>query len=468
MLSKSKEENRPFGLRDKIGYLFGDLGNDFMFNFAGSYLLVFYTKVMGINGTLVGLMFLVSKIVDAFTDVTMGRIVDTWKPAKDGRFRPWIRRMCGPVAIVSFLMYQYSLVDATMAVKTIYMWVTYLLWGSICYTAINIPYGSMAAAITEDPKGRASLSTWRSLGSTFSGIFIGVIAPLVLYTSDVNGNQVVVGPRFTIVAGIFSIAAVICYIICYKCTTERVKDLPNVNNTTLGQTFKGIFMNKALLILILCSVLLMLCSNVTNGLNQYLFIDYFNSKNALSIVTIIGLVISVLMAPFIAKVTSKFGKKETSAVVFIIGGASCALLFILRVKNPWVYIAINLFATFAYGFWNMTVWAHVSDVIDYQQIKVHKREDGTVYASYSFSRKIGQALGSGLSGMVLGWILFDTTKGAVQTEAVKNALYSVSTAIPAVVYIIVGLILMFAYPLTKRVINENVEELKRRREQNIQ
>ena len=99
-MSENKEK-RPFGFKDKIGYMFGDFGNDFSFLFASNYLMVFYTKVLGLSGFVVGLLFMGTRIVDAFTDVTMGRIVDHIQPAKDGRFRPWIRRMCIPVAVAS-------------------------------------------------------------------------------------------------------------------------------------------------------------------------------------------------------------------------------------------------------------------------------------------------------------------------------------------------------------------------------
>ena len=136
---------RPFGWRDKVGYMFGDFGNDFTFLFASTFLMIFYTKVLGISMGLVGTLFLTARCIDAFTDVTMGRIVDRMHPKKDGRFRPWLRRMCAPVAISSFLMYQSSLAGASMTVKVIYMFVTYILWGSIFYTSINIPYGSMAS-----------------------------------------------------------------------------------------------------------------------------------------------------------------------------------------------------------------------------------------------------------------------------------------------------------------------------------
>ena len=159
------EKKRPFGMRDKLGYLFGDFGNDFSFIFASSYLMVFYTKVLGISGFAVGMLFLLARVVDAFTDVTMGRIVDHMKPARDGRFRPWIRRMCIPVAVASTLMYASFIQDWPESAKMIYVVITYLLWSSFCYTAINIPYGSMASVISPDAGERASLSTFQESGS---------------------------------------------------------------------------------------------------------------------------------------------------------------------------------------------------------------------------------------------------------------------------------------------------------------
>ena len=133
-------EVRDFGRRDKIGYMFGDFGNDFTFIFASSFLMVFYTKVLGISGGMVGTLFLVARFVDAFTDVTMGRIVDAAPPARDGKFRCWIRRMCGPVALSSFLMYQTAMAQASMSWKIIYMYVTYLLWGSATSPHYMLPY----------------------------------------------------------------------------------------------------------------------------------------------------------------------------------------------------------------------------------------------------------------------------------------------------------------------------------------
>ena len=137
-MSKTPTTLRPFGARDKVGYMLGNVANDFTFIFASLYLQVFYTDVLGINAALVGTMFLIARIVDAFTDTAMGRICDKTKATKNGKFKPWLLRACGPVALASFLMYQTFATGLPMTLRIVYMFVTYLLWGSVCYTCINI------------------------------------------------------------------------------------------------------------------------------------------------------------------------------------------------------------------------------------------------------------------------------------------------------------------------------------------
>lgn len=274
-------EVRDFGRRDKIGYMFGDFGNDFTFIFASSFLMVFYTKVLGISGGMVGTLFLVARFVDAFTDVTMGRIVDAAPPARDGKFRCWIRRMCGPVALSSFLMYQTAMAQASMPWKIVYMYVTYLLWGSIFYTSINIPYGSMASAITTEASERTALSTSRSIGATLAGLVIGIVTPLFLYTTDADGNQVVRGGgTFTVVAGIFSILALICYLVCYRMTTERVAVEREVDteSVSFAATLGAIVKSRALLGMIGAAVFLLLSQLLISTMNNYIYPDYFGGR----------------------------------------------------------------------------------------------------------------------------------------------------------------------------------------------
>ncbi len=221
---------KPFGFKDKLGYLLGDLGNDFSFLFSSSFLMLFYTKVWGIPASIVGILFLVSRFLDAFTDIGMGTIIDKSTPTKDGKFRPWIKRVALPISLMTFLMFQSGLSGASMTVKIIVMFVTYILWGSFCYTAINIPYGSMASAITDVPEERAVVATWRSMGANIASVIVNSLVPLFIYYSDASGNKLVSGTNFTIIAGIFSLCSFLCYIGCFKLTTERVKFEKKDNN----------------------------------------------------------------------------------------------------------------------------------------------------------------------------------------------------------------------------------------------
>ena len=76
------KQEKPFGIKDKCGYLLGDLGNDFTFIFSSMYLMIFYTKVWGVSASMVGVLFLVARFIDACSDITMGTIVDKAKPTK--------------------------------------------------------------------------------------------------------------------------------------------------------------------------------------------------------------------------------------------------------------------------------------------------------------------------------------------------------------------------------------------------
>lgn len=127
-MAKTNNSSVPaFGMKDRIGYMFGDFGNDFTFILSSTFMLKFYTDVMGMSAAVVGMVMMIARFVDAFTDVTMGQIVDRSKPTKDGKFRPWIKRMCGPVAIASFLIYQSGFANMPYAFKLVWLIVTYLL-----------------------------------------------------------------------------------------------------------------------------------------------------------------------------------------------------------------------------------------------------------------------------------------------------------------------------------------------------
>ena len=465
-MSKTPASLRPFGAKDRVGYMLGNVANDFTFIFASLYLQVFYTDVLGINAALVGTMFLIARIVDAFTDTAMGRICDKAKATKNGKFKPWLLRACGPVALASFLMYQTFAAGLSYELKVVYMFVTYLLWGSVCYTCINIPYGSMASVMSNEPDHRASLSTFRGVGSMIPQILVGVVAPMFLYTKLADGSEIANASAFPIVALLLSVAAVGCYIACYFMCTERVKITEGAKSVSLKDTLKALASNKALIGISLVFVCYLGAQMLNQTINNYIFKDYFGDTSGLSIMNAAGFAPALILAPCAVPLARKFGKKELGVFAAILGTVAFGALFLMRTTNMWVYTIINIVGLLGFGLFNLIIWAFVSDVIDDQEVLTGKRDDGTIYAVCSFARKLGQAIASALGGWALGWIGYQAyEEGAwiAQTQAVKNGIYNIATLVPMILYILVGVCLLVIYPLSKKKVNENTETLKLRR-----
>ncbi len=453
---------RPFGMADKVGYMFGDFGNDFTFLLSSSFMLKYYTDIMDISPGLVGTLMMLARFLDAFTDVTMGQIVDRSHPTKDGKFRPWIRRMCGPVAASSFLIYQSGLAGAPYPVRVFWMFFTYLLWGSFFYTAINIPYGSMASAISSQPRDRADLSTWRTVGSTLAGLVIGVGVPLAAYVT-VDGNPVMSGGRMTAIAGVFSVLAVVCHLLCFHLVRERVEVPANREKLDIPKMLRSLATNRALLGIIAAAILLLLAMLSMQGMAGYVFPNFYRSTRAQSVASLTGsLAVLVICAPLASRLAERFGKKELSAVSCLFGALVYLVCLLLRPENAYVYVAFYTLAFVGLGFFNTVIWAMITDVIDDAEVRSGVREDGAIYSVYSFARKLGQGFSSGMVGGLLTVIGY--TEATQFDPDVTKGIFRISCIVPILGLTCVGLVLLFLYPLNRRRVAENAAELARRRE----
>ena len=459
---KSTKAVRPFGIRDKIGYMFGDFGNDFTFILSSMFLMKFDTDIMGVEGWIVGVVMMVARVVDAFTDVTMGRICDASKMTPVGKFKPWIRRMCGPVAIASFLIYQSGLAGMPMGFKIGWLFVTYILWGSIFYTSINIPYGSMASAISADPGDRQSLSTFRTMGATLAGVVIGAGIPLIAYDT-VEGNSVLNGSRFMLIAGVFSIGAVICYLLCYSLTTERVRPEidPNAPKSTVSHMLRSIVTNRALVSIIAAAILMLLAQLTLTGMANYIFPNYYSAPDVQSLSSLLTMALTFVIAAVAKPIAVKVGKREMSILASFISVAGLVGAFIVRPQNVWVFVAFYMVSYLGIAMFTMFCWALITDVIDYSELKNGVREDGTVYAVYSFARKLGQAASSGLTGGLLSLVGY--TAATAYDPDVLEGVFNISTLVPAAGFLLLGLVLLLWYPLDKKTVEANVIALKKKR-----
>ena len=437
--------------------MFCVFGNDFTFILSSMFLMKFYTDVMGVSSALVGAMMMLARFLDAFTDVTMGQIVDRSRLRAKGKFAPWILWMCGPVAIASFLMYASWFRDMPMGFKIFWMFFTYILWGSVFYTSINIPYGSMASAISGDPKERAQLSNARSVGAALAGTAIGVVLPLVVYYTDENGRTALSGTRMTWAALFCSIGAVLCYLLCYRLTVERVRMEKKTGKFAARELVETLAGNRALLGIVVGALFLLLASLSLSTMITYIYPNYFGNTRAQSMASFLGTAVTLICSTFIVRLSIRIGKKELSILGAIVSVIAFLILFFLHTKNVWVFTTFYTIAYAGQAFFTLVCWAMITDVIDATELKTGERSDGTIYSIYSFARKCGQACSAGLAGLLLSVIGY--TEATQFDPEVVDGIYNITCLAPAFGFAMVVIALWFLYPLDKKTVEQNAKAI---------
>ncbi|MFK5676591.1 MFS transporter [Ligilactobacillus sp. LYQ60] len=454
---------RPFGLRDKLGYMFGDAGNCFSFMLISSFFMIFCTNVLGLTGAQVGLAFLIARFVDAIADVSVGRFVDNSKLHKKGRFAPWMDRMKYPLLVSIILLFMPYVRALNITFRLCYVYVLYILWG-ILYSSVNIPYGSMASVISDNPDDKTSLSTFRSVGSSLANMVVSYLLPMLIY---VGASRQVSGSRFLLCAVICALCAYCCYTLTTTLTTERIRT-NKTSKVPLGRLLKGFLKDPALVILVFIDMSLVVNLMMSGTTSTYLFSVYFHSKVALSINMMLGTGVTFILAPFSRYLTKTFGRKECSAAGLALSVIVYLVLFLIHTRSILVFIILNFIGTVGMGIFNLMVWAFITDVTDNHEIITGTREDGVVYGVNSFARKVAQAIAGGAGGFMLSIIGYkSSTVGAiVQNASVANRLYDMAVIVPLVCSLI-ACILLVIYPLNKQKVTENAKKLAEIHENNM-
>lgn len=436
------KEVRPFGMRDKIGYGLGDFGCNMSFAFINNYLMVFYVTCMGIKAKHFAIIILLAKIFDAINDPIIGGICDASKPGKDGKFKPWIKWASLPLLVSSILMFIYA-PNAPYALKIAMCLGLYCVW-SVAYTSVNVPYGSMQSVITTQSDERSSLSTWRSVGAMLAQIPVMVLLPKLVYDSKTSNPR---GNVFIYIVGVMGLIGFVSFILLRKLTTERVE--PTVNNVQKFNYFKTLasfFKNKPMMGVTISSVAyLALMMTVTNSM-QYVFMCYFKNTKIIPIATVIaGLPIGlgiVITKPLL----KKFTKKQLCTYPFAISAVAAGIATFVRFDNPYVWIAFIGISMFGTCFYLTLMWALVADCIDYQEEKTGRREEGSIYATYSLFRKIAQGVGASIIALSLDLTGYSEKLDALsQAEGVPEKIYTMTGALPLIGALICLLSMHFLY-----------------------
>ena len=350
----------------------------------------------------------------------------------------------------------------------LFAYITYILYGMM-YTAVNIPYGSLASVVTDDEKERSSLSMWRSIGAGVGGLPGTILFPMLVYNTTIAADgtkiQTLNGTKLTIGVAILAVISVAVYFGHYKLTKERIAPVKKEKGDyNAFKTICDLAKNRPFVMLCLASMLLIAFQFYYQSTYQYLFADYYHSAKLYSMVTICTYLPMAILIPVMNKLIDKFGKKELCAFGMGFAAIVSFVLFIIKTSNPYVFLAFTFFSGLGQTFLVLEVWALVMDVIDYHEIRTHRREEGTAYAVFSFTRKLGQTLaGVGLNAL-LAVINYDSTASANNTalpEDVLTKLYDISTLVPAIALGLMAIILAFGYNLSKKKLSVLHTELEK-------
>ena len=449
----NKKQIRPFGVKDEIGYVFGDMAGSFVNLFVDAYFLIFCTSVLGISAGWMGTLFLVARLWDAINDPIMGSFPDRWMIGKSGdKFKPWIKIFMIPLALSGVLCFLNVPLEG-IALHA-YVAFAYVLYG-MSYTGTSMPFGAMASVVSDDPIQRSKLSRARSIGGTIVGIVGLSIVPVVCFDKQSN----ILPERFTLIAVVFGVLSIISYFVLLNLTQERIRqNVEKAEKFNYGKVLKATVHNRPLIGVMVATLGSMLFITGSNQVRSYIFKEYYARTDVMSIISLATIPILVICFPLVPKLVAKFGKKATLMAAIISSTIFSVIPVVMEIKNVYVYSALVVLGTIGQTVFTMLIWALVTDCLDYSEWKFNERSDGSMYSLYTFSRKIGSTIASTGVSFGLAAIGFVSGSNVVQTAEAVNGIYFLVNIIPLVTCILelvgVGLIFNLNKETTERMYAE--------------
>lgn len=453
---------RPFGWQDKLGYAMGDMGCGFSFQLVSTFMQLFYLQYIGIRAEDYAVIILISKAFDAVNDVVIGNLVDTKKLGKNpkSKYMPWI--IAGGLMLFIFNAMIFAPVTSfSYAGKYAWCLIGYCLW-SIAYTMVNVPYGSLHSVITDKPNERTSLSTFRSVGAALPAIVIMIVLPGIVYNkveNPVTGitEEILKGETLLPVALAMSVVAFGTLWGTTKLVKERVQRETTTENVTgvkaIFSAFHSFFTNRAMVGATIATVASVALFNSTMALNNMVFQYFFKDTSKVGIAMVGSYAPMIVFMAILGKITAKYGKKTVIVSCMLIGALAGVVALVLAangfVTGMLVYIICLMGLNIGNAVFQISVWAIVADCIEVSYRKTGKSEEGSLYALYSFFRKLAQGIGQAVVSWGLVAIGFIEGENAVQAPDFGDKVLILYLAVLAAGSLIAFLSMKFIYNITK-------------------
>lgn len=431
---------------EKLAYCFGDPALTLMYTMTTTLLIYFYTNVVGISAGAVGMIMLVSRVFDGFSDVLMGTIIDRTH-SKYGKSRIWILRLAVPYALAAVVLFTMPGLGPTG--KIIYAFVTYNIMNTVVYTAISQPFHALGSLMSRDRRERDVICNVRMvLSITASMVITAFTLPLINKVAGMIHNE---QAAWIIVTSVYAVISVFVLLNTYATCTERVQTAQKSKEnipfwTALKATVTNPYFLIALGLMLFYTVYQIIIGTDLTYYCQYILgnVDLVMPLSASEkIATIIGIAL-------LPKLLPKFGKRNLICAGCLLGIAG-QLLFLLNSTSVTLGIATCIMRGIGIAPFYGVQYSLPSDAIEYGQWKTGLRIEGLMFSSMSMGQKAGSGFTSAIMGAVLSMAAFDGLKAtaAEQTAEAVSVIRTFYLYVPIAIWIIMFLIAL-CYKLDKK------------------
>jgi GPH family glycoside/pentoside/hexuronide:cation symporter/probable glucitol transport protein GutA len=455
MMSVETENKTVFGGdlkgREMAGHAVAGVGQNLIFGLWSSFMLVFFTDVFGIAGGAAGLIMMFTRIWDAINDPMMGVIADRTR-TRWGRYRPWLLFMALPV--VFFLVLNFSAPNFSQAGKIVYAAITYVCM-SMAFTAVDVPYWTLPAAMTQDVGKRTMIYSISRTTTTLSSLIVGIVA-IPLVTTLGRGDM---ARGYFITALAIGCLGAVLYLCGFKLVREHVSP-PPPEKFNFSEAVKAISQNKPLLLILIS----MIAANGLAFLRMNLLVYWIQYNiGSLEMVAMFNLVslpamlLGIVLTPLLSK---KMGQKGMFIFACLWGAVSNFIFFFVGYGNVTAALVMFFFTSVPTGFVMVLVSSMIANTIEYAEWKTGQRREGLISSTQTFLAKVSIAIGGGLSGLLLTIVKYQPN--TVQPPDTLTAFHIAMTLITGLGFLL-GIIPMLFNDFDDKKYAEITAELRQRR-----
>lgn len=468
---------QKLSVAEKIGYSLGDLAANLIFQTLMAFLAFFYTDIYKIPAEGASLVMLIGGIIGACFNLVMGAIADRTN-TKWGKFRPWVLWTALPFGIISLLAF--STPDLSQSGKLVYAFLTYFLL-VIVYSANNLPYSALSGVLTGDMKERNSLSSYRFVAVMVAQFIIQVfLLPLALSLGQ--GDK---AKGFEKVMFVFAIAGVICFLITFFTTRERISP-PKEQKTPVMQDLKDLLHNRPWIIMLVVTVLVFITLALKGGMNIYYYKYYLTETSQIDFLQSVGFnslidglsnlfgaeafeeftkpgsapyaaasftsafsTIAMIIGIFFSKpLADRYGKRNVFGIFITISALCLIVISFYNNASVWTVFITQVFHGFFYGITIPLLWAMIADVADYSEWKNNRRATAIIFSAMIFGLKVGLSVGGAMSAWLLSRFGYEAD-AAAQTASATQGIKLMISIIPGLLFI-ASAALLLGYSIGKR------------------